>query len=188
MSASDLPTDVDSPTADAPDQSDSTSEANSAGDESITRAAQERDEYRDKLLRSHAELENYRKRVQRERDEDRRYAAVPLARDLLPTLDNLQRAIEAAEKGGTVEDLKQGVAMVLQQARETLAKHQIVPIPAAGEAFDPNQHEALTQIPSSDHPPMTVVQEVETGYKLHDRVLRPTKVIVSAPAVSEGNK
>jgi molecular chaperone GrpE len=160
------------------------SEAASVGQaaDPLTAAIAERDDLRNKLLRSHAELENYRKRAQRERDEERRYAAAPLARDLLPVLDNLQRAVLAAGQGGTVEDLKRGVDMVVQQAREVLAKHQIQPIAAVGQPLDPNRHEAITQMPSADHPPLTVLQEVETGYTLHDRVLRPTKVIVaSAP-------
>jgi molecular chaperone GrpE len=155
-----------------------------AESDELAMAIAERDDLRDKLLRAHAELENYRKRVQREREEDRRYAAGPLARDLLPVFDNLQRAIAAAGKGGSVEDLRQGVEMVVQQAREVLAKHDIQAIAAAGEPLDPNRHEAITQIPSAEHPPLTVLQEVETGFMLHDRVLRPTKVIVaSAPPV-----
>ncbi len=149
-------------------------------------ALAERDDFRDKLLRMHAELENYRKRAQRERDEERRYAAGPLARDLLPVLDNLQRAVTAAGQGGTIDDLRQGVEMVLQQAREVLAKNQIEIIPAVGQPLDPNRHEAITQMPSADHPPLTVLQEVETGYTLHDRVLRPTKVIVSSGPPSAG--
>jgi molecular chaperone GrpE len=140
----------------------------------------ERDEYKDRLLRSHAELDNFRKRLQRERDEERRYAVGPIVRDLLPVLDNLQRAVAAAERGGTIEDLRQGMSMVLQQSRELLAKHQVHPISAVGQPFDPNRHEALTQMPSADQPAMTVLQEVEGGYTLHDRVLRPTKVIVSS--------
>lgn len=151
----------------------------------LTAALAERDESRDRLLRAHAELENYRKRVQREREEDRRYAAAPLARDLFPILDNLQRAVTAAEQGGTIDDLRQGVAMVLQQAREILTKHHVQTIAALGQPFDPNLHEALTQIPSAEHPPLTVLQEAETGYTLHDRVLRPAKVIVSAPQATK---
>ena len=151
----------------------------------LAAAISERDELRDQLLRSQAELENYRKRQQREREEERRYAAGSIVRDLLPVLDNLQRAIAAAEQGGTVDDLRAGVAMVLQQATEMLAQHQVQAIPAVGEPFDPNHHEALTQMPSDEHPAMTVLQEVETGYKLHDRVLRPTKAIVSSGPPAE---
>jgi len=150
----------------------------------LAAALDERDDFRDRLLRSHAELDNFRKRAQRERDEERRYAVGPIARDLLPILDNLRRAVAAAERGGTIDDLRQGVAMVLQQAEEVLAKHSVRPISSLGQPFDPNVHEALTQIPTDEHPPLTVVQEAEAGYMLHDRVLRPAKVLVSAPKPS----
>lgn len=143
-------------------------------------ALAEQDALRDRLLRTQAEMENYRKRVQRERDEERRYAAQSVVRDLLPVLDNLQRAIEAAEKGGTVDDLRNGVQMVLQQAIEMLGRSNVRPIEAVGQLLDPNLHEAITQMPS-DQPPLTILQEVERGYTLHDRVLRPSKVIVAAP-------
>jgi molecular chaperone GrpE len=177
----------DSPVS-APEATDreSAGDAATSGADPLAAALAERDECRDKLLRAYAELENFRKRVQREREEDRRYAAAPLARDLFPILDNLRRAVEAAEKGGTIDDLRQGVAMVLQQAQEVLAKHHVQAIAAVGQPFDPNLHEALTQVPSAEHPPMTVVQEAERGYLLHDRVLRPAKVIVSAQPGGDG--
>lgn len=135
---------------------------------------------RDQLLRSQADLENYRKRVQRERDEERRYAVLPLVRDLLPGLDNLQRALDAARHTDDLAAMIQGVEMIEAQFHEVFARHGTTPIPAIGEPFDPNLHEAIQQIPSADHPPMTVIDEVERGYILHDRVVRPSKVIVSA--------
>lgn len=133
----------------------------------------------DRFLRAQAELENYRRRVQKEREEDRKFAPLPIIRDLLPVLDNLQRAIDAADKADSVADLKAGVEMVLQQSLDVLKKLQVTPIAAVGEPFDPNVHEAISQMPSADHPPMTVIVEVERGYTLHDRVIRPSKVIVS---------
>ena len=150
--------------------------------EQLEATRQERDENRDLAFRAHAELENFRKRVNREREEDARYRAAPLARDLLPVIDNLDRAVHAAGQAASAEDLIQGVEMVLRQFAETLGRHQVTAIPAAGESFDPNRHEAISQIPTAEHPPMTILQEVERGYLLHDRVLRPSKVIVaSAP-------
>ncbi|MGD9856964.1 MAG: nucleotide exchange factor GrpE [Planctomycetaceae bacterium] len=139
----------------------------------------ERDAAVDRALRSQAELENYRRRVQRERDEERRYAALPLVRDLLPGLDNLQRALDAAQHTDDLSAMLQGVEMVAGQIAEILTRHGAEPIVAVGEPFDPNRHEAITQMPSSEHPPMTVIDEVERGYTLHDRVVRPSKVIVS---------
>jgi molecular chaperone GrpE len=140
----------------------------------------ERDANYDRFLRAQAELENYRKRVSREAEENSRYEWLPVARELLPALDNLRRAIAAGETTNNTEELLRGVQMVAAQIEEALARHSIVPIEAVGQPFDPNMHEAVQQIPSAEHPPMTVLQDVERGYKLHDRVVRPTKVIVSA--------
>ena len=148
--------------------------------EQLEAARAERDENRNLALRTQAELENYRKRVNREREEDARYRALPLAKDLLPATDNLRRAVQAAGASGSAEELIRGVELVLRQLDEALARHDVKPIAAEGETFDPNRHDALTQVPSPDHEPMTVLQEVERGYTLHDRVLRPSKVIVSA--------
>ena len=149
--------------------------------EQLEAARAERDENRDLALRTQAELENYRKRVNRERDEDSRYRVLPLAKDVLPAADNLRRAVQAANQSGNAEELIRGVEMVLRQFDEALVRHDVKPIAAEGETFDPNRHEALTQVPSPDHEPMTILQEVERGYTLHDRVLRPSKVIVAAP-------
>lgn len=148
--------------------------------EHLEAALAERDELRNKWLRTEAELDNYRKRVQREIEDLRKYQALPLARELLPGLDNLHRALAAAETSKNVEDLLQGVKMVAQQFEDILNRHAVQPIEAAGQPFDPNLHEALQQVPSADHPPMTVLQELERGFTLHDRVVRPSKVIVSS--------
>ncbi|MCA8998462.1 MAG: nucleotide exchange factor GrpE [Planctomycetaceae bacterium] len=174
-----LPPDELSPSS-ADDSEQQPLEEDVADTDPLATLAAERDDLRDKLFRLHAEMENFRKRVNRERDEERKYAGLPIARDLLSTLDNLHRAIDAGEKSeGDHGELLQGVRMVATQIDQVLQQHGIVPIPALGEPFDPNVHEALQQVPSADHPPMTVIQEYERGYKLHDRVIRPSKVIVS---------
>lgn len=133
----------------------------------------------DRLLRSQAELENFRRRTQRDADEQRRFESLRLLRDLLPGLDGLQRAIQSAEQTGDSAALLNGIRMVATQFRDILKTHSAEPIDAVGKPFDPNQHEALTQVPSADCEPMTVLQVVETGYRLHDRVVRPARVIVS---------
>ncbi|MCB9950949.1 MAG: nucleotide exchange factor GrpE [Planctomycetaceae bacterium] len=138
----------------------------------------------DRFLRTQADLENYRKRVSREREEDRKYCVLPLVRDLLPQIDNLNRAIEACQKASPEADspaagLLQGVQMVMGEMVSVLGRYGTTPIKAEGEAFDPTVHEALQQVPSNEHPPMTVMMEYERGYLLHDRVIRPSKVIVS---------
>jgi molecular chaperone GrpE len=134
----------------------------------------------DRVLRAQAELENYRKRVGRERTDERRYANLPLMRELLPVLDNLDRAIEAAEKSHDVDALLEGVKMVGCQFVGVLAKHDCVPIEALNESFDPHRHEAILHQPSEDVPADMVTHVTQTGYRLHDRVVRPTQVIVSS--------
>lgn len=148
--------------------------------EQLEAAREERDANKNNWLRAEAELENYRKRARKEIEELQKYRPLELTRDLLPVLDNLDRAILASEGTGNVEDLLQGIRMVAQQFRETLARHKIESISAKGEAFDPNLHEAVQQIPTGEHDPMTVLEELESGYKLHDRVIRPSKVVVAA--------
>ena len=147
--------------------------------EQLEAAAAERDANADKALRAQAESENVRRRASKELQEQRDYQSLPIVRDLVPGLDNLQRAITAAENSGSIEELMQGLKMVVSQFEETLSRHGAKPIECAGKPFDPNLHEALQQVPSAEHPPMTVMQEVERGYTLKDRVVRPSKVIVS---------
>ena len=151
-------------------------------EEQLQAVVAERDALLQKWLLAVADLDNYRRRVQKEAEQERRYAVLPLARDLLPALDNLHRALEAAKNGGDVKQLVQGVQMVAKQFDEILARHAVVPINATGKPFDPNLHQALQQVPTPDKPPMTVLAEYERGYTLHDRVVRPSTVIVSAPA------
>jgi molecular chaperone GrpE len=159
-------------------------------EEQLAATRHERDESRDRFLRAQAELENYRRRTQRELAEERRYAALPIVRDLLPVIDNFQRALDAARNSERAADLIEGLEMVIRQLEETLSRHGTTPIAADGEPFDPNLHEAVQQRPSADRPPMTVLQELERGYVLHDRVVRPSKVIVSTapPAAAENTE
>lgn len=168
--------------AEAADAIASDSEPQESADDSEPDAASERDQYFDQWKRTQAELENFRKRAQRELELALRYSNVPLIRELLPPLDNLARCIQAAEQTGNVEELLQGLKMIHSQFDQVFGSHAATPIKAVGEPFDPNLHEALQQIPTDEHPPMTVLQEVERGYVLHDRVIRPSKVLVaSAP-------
>jgi molecular chaperone GrpE len=146
--------------------------------EELTQAQKQRDEYFEQLQRSRAEFANYQKRSKSQAESDRIYAVGSLARDLLEGLDNLERATEAL-KGSAASGIVDGLAMVHKQLLATLAKHGVEPIESLGAHFDPNQHEALVQQPDPDKPEGTVVAELGKGYKLHDRVLRPTKVAVS---------
>jgi molecular chaperone GrpE len=134
----------------------------------------------DRALRLQAEMQNLRNRTSREIADERRYAALPILRDLLPVVDNIDRAVEAAEKAGEAENLLEGFRLVRQQLMATLTRHQAELIPAEGQPFDPNFHEAILQQPSADVPAGNVMMVTQTGYKLHDRVVRPAQVIVSS--------
>jgi molecular chaperone GrpE len=136
-------------------------------------------EAKDRALRMQAELENYRKRAARELQEERRYANLPLMRDLVPVVDNLDRAIEAAEKQHDVGGLLEGVKLVARQLEEVFQRHYCVRIRALNEPFDPHLHEAILQQPSDEHPVGTILLVTQAGYQLHDRVVRPSQVIVS---------
>ena len=144
--------------------------------------AQERDQFLALLQRTQADFENYQKRNQREREQERRYWHGAFAMDLLPVIDNMDRAMTAAKQAGESGPLVQGVGMVQTQLLDMLNRHGITPIDALGKPFDPNLHQAIMQQPSADHPPQTVIQVLQQGFMIHDRVLRPVGVIVSAPA------
>ena len=132
------------------------------------------------VLKSHAEAENFRKRLQRDAEQQLRYANMPLVRDMLDVIDNLKRATDAAtSETGNSTALLDGVQMVTQQLANILAKFACKPIESVGQPFDPNIHEAIAQMPSADVPAGHVLQEVAVGYLLHDRVIRPSQVIVS---------
>jgi molecular chaperone GrpE len=144
----------------------------------LAEAVRQRDEYFEQLQRSRAEFANFQKRAKTKADEDRAYAVGSLARDLLDGLDNLERAASALNATAP-PGISEGLAMVHKQMLATLAKHGVEPIDALGKPFDPNQHEALMQQPVVDRPEGVVVGELSKGYKIHDRVLRPSKVAVS---------
>ena len=133
----------------------------------------------DRVLRLQAELENLRRRSARELNEHSKYASLPLVRDLLPVVDNIDRAIEAAKNSQSAEGLLEGFGLVAQQVKSVLGQHHCTEIDASERPFDPNLHEAILQQPSTEHPPGTVIQVAQVGYQLHDRVIRPSQVIVS---------
>jgi molecular chaperone GrpE len=143
-------------------------------------AEQQRDEYLDLLRRTRADFENYQKRVHRDLAEERRYAQAPFARELLPVLDNLQRALEAARYEGEKGSLVHGVTLVQSQLLDIFRRFGVSPIDPLGQLFDPNVHEAVLLEPRTDVAAGTVVQVLEPGYRLHERILRPAKVAVAA--------
>jgi molecular chaperone GrpE len=132
----------------------------------------------DRLLRTAADLDNFRKRVAREREESARLAAGPVVKDLIPAVDNLERALAAAPPD---DPLSEGVRMVLRQVEEALARHGVEPRSAMGEPFDPALHEALASIPGPEAPG-TVVAQHGRAWLHHGRLLRPAMVAVAAPS------
>ncbi len=151
-------------------------------DPQTTDLASELAAQQERVLRIQAEMQNLRQRQIRELNDERKYSAIPVVRDLLPVLDNVDRAIEAANTTQDAASLLQGLELIRQQLQQVLAQHNCSPINALGEVFDPNLHEAILQQPSDEHPAGTVIHVTETGYQLHDRVVRPTQVIVSSGA------
>jgi molecular chaperone GrpE len=156
-------------------------EAAEQGAEALARLTAERDELHGRLLRVTADLENFRRRALKERSEVLQYGHQNLVKDLLSTVDNLERASEHARKSGgaDLENLLQGVELVRRQLWATLTKHGVTVIEALGQPFDPGLHEAIAQVPSETAAPNTVLEELEKGYRLRDRLLRPARVVVA---------
>ena len=137
-------------------------------------------------LRQVAETENFKKRTAREKAEAIRFSNEALVKDLLPVLDNIERAVEHARGGGNGEPLLEGIELVLKGFLEVLEKHGVKQIGAKGERFDPQSHEAFAQVESQDHEPNTVVEELHKGYAMLDRLLRPALVSVAKLPETKG--
>jgi molecular chaperone GrpE len=132
----------------------------------------------DRFIRQTAEMENFKKRATREKDDAIRYANEALVKDLLPVVDNLERAILHAKDGTNGESLGAGVEMILKGLFDALGKHGVSQISAAGRPFDPQLHEAMAQVESDSCEPHAVLEEHQKGYLLRDRLLRPSLVTV----------
>jgi len=141
--------------------------------------AAERDEFYDKFLRARAELENYRKRMQREKENIQDFAVIDLARALLPVLDDLDRALNAPRDNRHVKHFLKGIKLIEAQLFKVLEDKGVKPVKALGEVFDPNLHEAVTVDAESDKPDNTVVEELQRGYIYKDKIVRPAKVKVA---------
>jgi len=135
----------------------------------------------DRYLRALAELDNTRKRAQREREEYIRFANESLLRELLPVLDNFDRAIQAARASGEAEAVVAGVELIQRELLRVLEKFGVTPFSSVGQPFDPERHEAVARVPAGDGPAMVVVAETLRGYLLNGRVLRPAMVTVAVP-------
>ena len=156
------------------------------GDDTDVAALQaELADLRDRSIRTLADFENYRRRSEREREDLRRFAVADALRDMLPVVDNLERALAA---GGTVEDLKLGVELTLRQFKDLLRQRGIAEVPAVGAPFDPAVHEAVAREEDADVSVPTVTTELQRGYTVHGRLLRPALVKVAMPVEAESSK
>lgn len=145
----------------------------------VAKLRQEVAELRDRSVRTLADFDNYRKRAERERQEIKKYALIEPVRELLTVADNLDLALSAQ---GPAEDLKRGVEMIHRQMTELLRRFGAVEVPAVGQPFDPTLHEAVSREESHDVKVPTVTAELRRGYKMHDRLVRPSMVKVAVPA------
>jgi molecular chaperone GrpE len=163
-----------------------TMEETSLSAEQITKLIQEKEEYYDRLLRTQADFDNYRKRVQKEQSNLLRYGAENALLEILPVVDNFERALDSTRvHGDSNSNLREGVEMILGQFLEVFKKLGATPIETVGEIFDPNKHDALLRVHAPDVTEGTVVEEIRKGYYLHDKVLRPAQVTVSTRELME---
>jgi molecular chaperone GrpE len=138
------------------------------------------DRFRDLALRTQADFENYKKRAAREKDEAIKYANSALLEKLIPIVDNFELGLEAARGEGENSPVFSGMSMVLKQLMDFLTDNGLQPIDATGQKFDPNLHEAIAHEPSEEFPEGVVVRQTRRGYRMKDRLLRPSSVVVSS--------
>ncbi len=154
--------------------------------EQILATEKEAHENYDRFLRVSAEFENHKKRTAREMAEFRKYANETFVKEMLPVVDNLQRAIVSAkEKGAKNSGLVEGVQLTLKDMLKVFDKFRVKPIEALGEIFDPTYHQAVQQEETENHTDNTVIRELQTGYTIHDRLLRPSMVIVAKSSLKK---
>jgi molecular chaperone GrpE len=147
--------------------------------QALSAKAQEAAALNDKYLRLAAEFDNYKRLIQRDQRDQIRFGNEPLLKELLPVVDNLERAIKSSREGGNSDVLIQGVELTLKQLTGVLAKFHVTPIEAGGQPFNPATHHSVTSVTSKKVPEQHVVEEFQRGYLLHDRILRAAMVSVS---------
>ncbi|RKG72494.1 nucleotide exchange factor GrpE [Corallococcus exercitus] len=159
--------------------------------ERLKEAHERAKDFQDRAIRSAADLENYRKRAQKEKEDVQKFGVEKLLKDLLPVVDNLDRALDAAGKSPDFDSFQKGVAMTRKSFEDSLGRHGVKGFSAKGQPFDPRLHEAIQQVETAEVPAGHVVYEVTRGFYLNDRLVRPAMVVVArapevvaAPAVS----
>jgi molecular chaperone GrpE len=157
-------------------------------DEELEAARGEASRNWDLYLRAQADLENYRRRSQREKEDLAKFANEAILREILPVMDNLERALQHAGSAQEAGGLVQGVEMTMEQLRKVLEKFGVKAIDAVGEPFDPARHEAMGQVETEEYPPNTVTQVLQGGYLLNERLLRPSLVMIAKAPARESQK
>ena len=145
-------------------------------------------ELNERHLRLLADFENYKKRTSRDHLESMKYAQEPAIREILPILDNLERALFHSKESKDINQLNEGLNLIMKQSQEILTQLGVTPIPAKGEVFDPTKHQAISQVETDDLEENRVVDEVSKGYFFKDRILRPSMVSVSRKKNGESNE
>ncbi len=173
----------DTESVDTDTEGDSENQQEKADVPSLTDQLLEKDEelhaLNDKYLRLAAEFDNYKRRVQRDQQDTIRFANEKLFKDLLPTLDNLERALQSGHEQNRIEGLLEGVDLTYKHFLDTLQKMGIKQVSSVGEVFDPAKHQAVGQVESTTIPENVIVDEYQKGYFVHDRILRPAMVTVA---------
>jgi molecular chaperone GrpE len=154
-------------------------EAGGGDAEALAAAEQDLARHRDAMLRMQAEMENLRKRLARDSEKARKFALERIMKDLLQVTDSMERGLAAADDAATVESLREGQELTLKMFTKVLGDHYLEVIDPAGQPFDPEWHEAVTVLPSEEVDENTVVEVLQKGYRLHDRLIRPAMVVVS---------
>lgn len=151
----------------------------------LEEAKAEAAKYKDQLLRTAADFDNFRKRTRKDASDAEKKGREEILKDLLPVFDNLERAVSHAEKATDVQSVAEGIKLVVKQFTDTLGKLGIERVQTVGVPFDPSVHEAIQHLESADYPPGTVAVEIQPGYRSPERLLRPALVVVAkAPASS----
>ncbi len=158
--------------------------AASTAEEKVALLENERKEMRERMLRIAAEFENYKKRVRREQSENESRSREAVLKDMLEVIDNLERAMAAIGESADVKGLQQGVQLVLRQFQAKLERYDVRPLEAKGQAFDPRVHDAISRVPTADSAPGTIISELQRGYRIGDRLLRPAAVVVAVALVA----
>ncbi|MFK5927041.1 MAG: nucleotide exchange factor GrpE [Desulfuromusa sp.] len=154
----------------------------------LTQALSDAEEHQEQYLRTLADMDNLRKRTQRDKEELAKFANESILREILPVVDNLERAVEHAEQAASDEGLFEGVQMTLTQFSQLLNKFGVEPVDALGQPFDPAYHQAMGQLESDEYPVNTVVQQMQKGYQLNKRLLRPAFVMLAKTPIVKENE